>query len=63
MIFEDIRENDHVVDKNTVVFAIQLQCPVYEVLYVRKRVRIFYEYYLRSFNIFITDKDKSIAII
>src|SRR6266699_6400685 len=63
MIIENVRKDDHVVDKNSTMIAINFQRPVHKALYIGKRVRESYEDHLRTFYSSLTDKDKSIAVI
>jgi len=63
MIVENVRENDYVVDINSIVIVVNFQRPVYEVLYVKRGVCESYKNYLRTFYLLLIDKNELIVII
>ncbi len=63
MIVEYIRENDHIVDKNSTIIAINFQCSIYKTLYIKKRIRKSYKNHLRTFHPLLIDKNESIVMI
>src|SRR6266699_287273 len=63
IITERIRENDYIIDKNSIIIAINFQYPVYKTLYIRKGVRESYKNHFRTFYPSLTNKSKSIVVI
>ena len=63
MIIESITKNDYIVDKSSIIIAINSQRPVYKTLYIRRGVRESYKDYLRTFYLLLIDKSESIAMI
>jgi len=63
MIIEGIRKDDYVVDKSSIMIAVNSSHPVYKTLYIKRGVCKSYEDHLRTLHSLLTDKDESIAVI
>ncbi|SRR6266699_7332921 len=63
IIVEYIRENNYIVDKNSIMIVINFQRPVYKTLYIKKRIYKSYKDYLRIFYLSLINKNESIAMI
>ncbi len=63
IIFAEIRENDNIVDKNTVIITMLFQRSVYKMLYVRRGVCITYKTDIGTFYSLLADKSKAVLII
>ncbi len=63
MIVERIREDDYIVDKNSIMIIISSQRPVYKVLCIKKGGCKSYKNYLRTFYFSLINKSESIAMI
>ncbi len=63
IIVEYIREDDYIVDENSIMIIMNSQHPIYKVLYIKREVCKFYKNYLRMFHFLLIDKNESIAII
>ncbi len=63
MIAEYIREDNHIVDKNSTMITINSQYLIYKALYIKRRVYKSYKNHLRIFYPSLIDKNKSIVII
>src|SRR6266566_2457296 len=63
IIIENIRKDNYIVDKNSIIITINFQHPVYKTLYIRKKIHKSYKDHLRIFHFSLTNKSKSIAII
>ncbi len=63
IIFKKVQEDRYIVDKNSTIFSILFQHPIYKTLYIQKRVRISYKDYVRTFYPLLADKGETISII
>ena len=63
VIIKNIKKDDYIVDKNSIMIVINFQRPVYKALYIGKRIRESYKDHLRTFHSSLTDEGKSIVVI
>ncbi len=63
IIIKNVRKDDYIVDKSSIIIAINFQCPIYKTLYIKKRVREFYKDHLQTFYSSLINKNESIMII
>ena len=63
MVFVKIKENDNVIDENTVVVVMFFQRSIYKTLYIWKGIYIIYETDIRTFYSLLIDENKTVSII
>ncbi len=63
IVFIEIKENDNVIDENTVVVVMFFQRSIYKTLYIWKGIYIIYETDIRTFYSLLIDENKTVFII
>ena len=63
MIIENVRKDNHIINKSSIIIVISFQRPIYKMLYIKKRVYKSYKNHFRMFYPLLIDKSESIAVI